>query len=146
MPQTERSAADFIVPDPAVHPAAPKPDLIVPQMAGVAIADDAPPLSIAPDPPMVANPAQTDLAQILTQARAAHVAYRQAAPRVTNGQKVEDRPTALAALLKALELRETAEALDDDHSDPAWVDDVALGYSQRDLLTYYRQVKERWLK
>lgn len=144
MPQPEPTAPDLIVPD--LHPQAPRPDIVLPQPKGVAYAADAPPLSIAPDPPMIANPAQTDLATILSQARAAHAEYRQNAPRITNGQTVENRPAALAALERALERRETADALDDDHSDPAWVDDLALGYRQRDLLTYYRQVKERYLK
>ena len=136
---------DFIVPD-GPHPAAPKPDVFPDQPHGVAIAPDIPPPEIAPDPPMIANPAQTDLAKILAEARAAHVQYRLAAPRITNGQQVEDRSLMLQALERALYLRETAEVLDDDHSDPAWVDDVALGYSQRDLLRYYRQKKEHYLK
>lgn len=136
--------ADLIVPD--VHPQGPRPDLIPDQPNGVAFAADAPPPEIAPDPPMIANPAQTDLAKILTQARAAHVAYRTYAPRITNGQAVEDRTEALNALLRALELRETAEALDDDHSDPAWGDDLALGYDQRGLLIYYRQKKAQYLR
>lgn len=128
------------------HPSVPQPDVVSDQPNGVAFAGDAPTEGIAPDPPMVANPAQTDLAKILTEARAAHLAYRSAAPRITNGQKVEDRDVALRALLRALELRETVEILDDDHSDPAWVDDVALGYSQRDLLKYYRQKKDQYLR
>jgi hypothetical protein len=136
---------DFIVPD-GPHPAAPQPDRFPDQPHGVAIAPDIPPPEIAPDPPMVANPAQTDLAQLLTQARAAHTAYRTYAPRITNGQVVEDRSLALAALERALYLRETAEVLDDDHSDPAWVDDLALGYQQRDLLQYYRQKKAQYLR
>lgn len=136
--------ADLIVPE--LHPQAPRPDVIPDQPKGVAFAADAPPPEIAPDPPMIANPAQTDLAKILVQARAAHVAYRTYAPRITNGQAVEDRTEALNALLRALELRETAEALDDDHSDPAWVDDLALGYDQRGLLQYYRQKKAQYLR
>jgi hypothetical protein len=143
MPDVEPVLTSTVdVPNPAV----PRPDIVPMQPAGVAFVGDAPPAGVAPDPPMVANPAQTDLAKILTLARAAHMAYRTAAPRLTNGQQVEDRTVALEALLRALELRETAEILDDDHSDPAWVDDVALGYSQRDLLIYYRQKKAQYLR
>jgi len=136
--------ADLIVPER--HPQAPTPDVIPDQPKGVAFAADAPPPEIAPDPPMIANPAQTDLAKILAEARAAHDHYRIYAPRITNGQQVEDRTLAFNALERALSLRETAEVLDDDHSDPAWVDDLALGYQQRDLLKYYRQKKEQYLK
>jgi hypothetical protein len=137
-------ADDLIVPE--LNPQAPRPDVILVQPNGVAFAHDAPPEEIAPDPPMVANPAQTDLAKLLTEARAAHVAYRTYAPRITNGQVVEDRSEALKALERALYLRETAEVLDDDHSDPAWVDDLALKYDQRELLKYYRQRKAQYLR
>lgn len=146
MPRTENAPAEIILTDPSISPAAPQPDIIPDRVQGTAFVDDARLLQIAPDPPMVDTPAQTDLAKILTEARAAHASFRLASPRMAAGQRVEDRDTALRSLLRALELRETAEVLDDDHSDPAWVDDLALGYQQRDLLKYYRQKKEQYLR
>ena len=144
MPQPEPADLNLTSHDPDAPLI--QPDLIADQPKGVAFADDIPPKGIAPEPELVDNPANTDLAKILVQARAAHVAYRQAAPRITNGQKVEDRDLAYQALSRALELRETAEILDPDHSDPAWKDDVALKYDQRNLLLYYRQKREQYLR
>lgn len=95
---------------------------------------------------MVPVPALTDLAKILAEARALHDVYRRAARRVVHGQVVHDTATERQALERAVQLRETAQALDDDFSDPAWVEDREYGFNHQEILRYYRQARERFLR
>ena len=142
-PKPDKKTPTAPVPTPASKTNAP---VIVDQPKGVAAPPDVPPAEIAPEPPMVAQPAGTDLAKLLVEARALHTVYRTSARRIVAGQVVHDPTTEMAALERVTMLRETADAMDPDHSDPAWDEDRAFGFNHVELLKYYRQVRERRLR
>lgn len=79
---------------------------------------------------------QQPVGELLTASLSAHQAAREA-------RRQKDGVTALAAVRSAYDLRLTAEAVDPEHTDPAWAGEQAVTISQWDthavLMTFYRQ-------
>lgn len=70
------------------------------------------------------------IAQALSQSRAAHLAYRQALA-------TSNTPAVRSALQLALDTRQTAENLDPVHAEPAWQADP-YAKLHTELLMFYR--------
>lgn len=83
----------------------------------------------------------TEVAQLLTTARAAHARYRHAAGRIGKDGKVAspaDHQATTAAITAALNARAEADERDPGHSDPAWsVDAEATRTTHQALMDFY---------
>lgn len=83
------------------------------------------------------------VSQLLTESRAAHRRYREAAGHIDRAGKVASAPNDTAArlaIVDAYNARLEAEALDPAHADAAWTADTVAnnGIPSADLMAFYR--------
>lgn len=80
------------------------------------------------------------IAQLLELSRQAHIRYRESSGRVKLG-KVTHAPrldACVDAITTAMALRTQADALDPEHSDGAWADDMlAMKATHAELMAFY---------
>lgn len=79
---------------------------------------------------------------LLRTSREAHQRYHVASGEIYHDGRVKrypHEPGRVTAIQEALDARLAAEAMDPDHSDPAWDTDLTVnrGISSADLLTFY---------
>lgn len=83
------------------------------------------------------------VADLLQQSRAAHLRKKYVAGRADKQGRIShppDYPQAESHIAEALRLRLEAEALDPEHTDPAWSTDLSAnkGVSSADLIAFFR--------
>lgn len=105
--------------------------------------------SDVPDPP--ASPAldlsvDQQVSALLASSRAAHLQKKQSVGRQSQGKVIAqpNYPKAEAHIAEALSAREAAEALDPEHTAPAWSEDLAAnrGVTSAELLAFFRLYPE----
>ncbi len=84
----------------------------------------------------------SDVSDLLNQSHAAHLSKKRAAGTIDGSGNVAtypDWPTAENHIAVALDARLKAHALDPDHGDPAWTEDLARnkGVTHEALVDYY---------
>lgn len=88
------------------------------------------------------------IAELLERSRAAHQQFRRLSPhiRAIGGLKLTtagDVQAARVHLEAAGAYRKEAHDRDPDMADPAWVDDMALGFEHSKVLTFYAEQAAR---
>lgn len=106
------------------------------------------PAHAAPQAHDRATPPQADapptVSQLLQQSRAAHLRKKHAAGKADRNGVITSVPNYTAAerhITEALDLRRQAEALDPEHTDPAWADDQSQnrGLSSQQMIDWFEE-------
>lgn len=95
-----------------------------------------------PDEPHILT--RADVSRLLTASRAAHLRKKHSAGRASKDGIIITHPDyskAESHLAEALRLRQAADTLDPDHTDPAWSEDLAAnkGVTSAALIAFFME-------
>lgn len=100
----------------------------------------------SPAPPAPDPSVPHQVAALLSASRAAHLQKKQSVGRQSQGKVIAqpNYPKAEAHIAEALSAREAAEALDPEHTAPAWSEDLAAnrGVTSAELIAFFRLYPE----